>query len=140
MAVCTFFGHRVCPPTIGERLRDTLVELIEQKGVDKFYVGNQGMFDEAAAAELRKLKQEYPHIRYSVVLAYFPRDGYSANKDDTMLPEGIELVPKRFAIDWRNNWMLSQADYVVTYVLGPGGAAKFQERAVKKNRIVIRLA
>lgn len=79
---------------IGERLRETLVELIEHKGVDKFYVGNQGLFDEIVSAELRKLKQIYPHIQYSIVLAYFPRDGFSADQDNTMLPEGIETVPK----------------------------------------------
>lgn len=46
MAVCTFFGHRDCPDSLRPRLRKILVELIEQRRVDLFYVGNQGGFDQ----------------------------------------------------------------------------------------------
>ena len=48
MAVCTFFGHRECPDTIKPKLREVLVDLIENHGVDMFYVGNQGQFDAIA--------------------------------------------------------------------------------------------
>ena len=77
----------------------------------------QGQFDAYVHSELKKLKQEYPQINYSVVLAYMPGkkteyDDYS----DTMLPEGIESVHPHYAISWRNNWMLKQSDYVVTYI------------------------
>ena len=60
--------------------------------------------------------------------------------EDTMLPEGIETVPRRFAISWRNNWMLDRADYVVTYITHSwGGAAKYANLARKKGKTVIRL-
>lgn len=29
MAACTFFGHHDCPSSIKEKLRDTLIDLIE---------------------------------------------------------------------------------------------------------------
>ncbi|MBE6764742.1 MAG: hypothetical protein E7546_02525 [Ruminococcaceae bacterium] len=51
---------------------------------------------------------------------------------DTVLPEGIEAVPKRYAIIWRNKWMIAQSDCVVTCITRPfGGAAQFAELAQK---------
>jgi uncharacterized phage-like protein YoqJ len=142
VAVCTFFGHRDCPEAIRPKLRETLIELIEHDGVDLFYVGNQGAFDAVVRSVLRELTPKYPHISYSVVLAYMPtkRNEYD-DYSDTMLPEGIETVPKRFAISWRNKWMLRQSDYVVTYITHSwGGAAQFAELAERKGRKVINIA
>ena len=93
MSVCTFFGHRDCPETIRSRLREVLVDLITNHGVDMFYVGHQGQFDAYVHSELKKLKQDYPMINYAVVLAYMP--GKKTEYDDyadTMLPEGIEYI------------------------------------------------
>ena len=45
MAACTFFGHRDCPETMKTKLREALVDLITNHGVDMFYVGYQGQFD-----------------------------------------------------------------------------------------------
>lgn len=46
----------------------------------------------------------------------------------------------RFAISWRNKWMLEKADYVITYVTHTvGGSAKFKEMAIKKNKRVIEI-
>jgi len=60
---------------------------------------------------------------------------------DTMLPEGIETVPRRFAISWRNKWMLRQTDHVIAYVNHSwGGAAKFVELAVRQGKSVVNLA
>ncbi|MDD5921532.1 MAG: hypothetical protein PUC57_09460 [Oscillospiraceae bacterium] len=47
MSVCTFFGHKDCPETIKPYLREVLIDLISSKGVDTFYVGNQGRFSVA---------------------------------------------------------------------------------------------
>ena len=63
-------------------------------------------------------------------------DDYS----NTMLPEGIESVHPRYAISWRNNWMLRQSDYVVTYITHSwGGAAQFAEKANRQKKTVINL-
>lgn len=139
MANCTFFGHRDCPSDIREKLQKAVVDLIEKKDVDFFYVGNQGQFDAMACSVLRELKNAYPQIDYTVVLAYMPQ-GKEGDFSDTMLPEEIERVPKRFAISWRNNWMLSRSDFVIAYVTHTwGGAAQFVEKAQKKGKTVIRL-
>jgi len=144
MSVCTFFGHRDCPETIRPKLHAALVELIEEQGVDSFYVGNHGTFDRMVRSLLRELSERYPHIRYSVVLAYVPQrwDEFDQRDfSDTMAPEGVETVPPRFAIAWRNKWMLREADYVVTYIThGWGGAAQYAEMAQRQGKTIIRLA
>lgn len=147
MSICTFFGHRLCPATLEAELRSVLRDLIECHGVDTFYVGNQGAFDGMALAVLRELAHLYPQITYTVVLAYLPSpqiNGQSSRLDfsnNTIYPEGIETVPQRFAIDWRNRWLLKQADYVVTYVTHSwGGAAKFAGKAKQMRKVVIELA
>ena len=144
MSVCTFFGHRDCPETIRPKLHAALVELIEEQGVDSFYVGNHGTFDRMVRSLLRELSERYPHIRYSVVLAYVPQmwDEFDQRDfSDTMVPEGVETVPPRFAIAWRNKWMLREADYVVTYIThGWGGAAQYAEMAERQGKTIIRLA
>ena len=83
-------------------------------------------------------------IRYNVVLAYMPekRDEYRlTDYSDTILPEGIETAPKRFAINYRNKWMIEQSDFVVTYVVhdAASGAAQFKRLAEKRKKMMIEL-
>lgn len=141
---CTFFGHHDCPSSIKTKLRDTLIELIENHAVDMFYVGRQGAFDAIVHTVLKELISVYPHINYAVVLEHIPSKQDEFDKtdySDTMLPDGIEEVHPRFAISWRNNWMLKQADFVVTYIMHSwGGAAQFAEKAERQRKTVINLA
>lgn len=141
--VVTFFGHRDCPDSVRPQLRKMLVELIETQEVDTFYVGSQGKFDSLVLTVLEELSPKYPHIRYEVVLAYFPIRRKESTLPDfphTLLPEGIEKVPPRFAISWRNQWMLRRADVVVTYLnRNWGGAARFAALARKQGKRVLPL-
>lgn len=136
MSACTFFGHRECPNEVQPKLREVLIDLIENHGVRMFYVGNQGQFDALVRRILRELKAEYPEIDYAVVLAYMPK-GKEEYEDhsDTILPEEVAAVPPRYAIDRRNKWMLKHADFVVTYITHDwGGAAKFAKMAEKQGK------
>ena len=138
--VCTFFGHKDTPKEIEPTLRSTLIDLIENKNATNFYVGNNGNFDSMVCHQLEELSEIYD-IKYSVVLAYLPTE---KNKYDdlthTIYPEGLETVPKRFAISWRNKWMIQQSDIVVTYVTHNfGGAWQFKKMAERLNKHVINL-
>jgi len=141
MAVCTFFGHRDCPADIKPKLWAVLQDLVENHGVDQFYVGNHGEFDRMVRTALRELAQQYSHIDYAVVLAYLPQPNEDDDYSDTVFPEGIEMAPKRFAISWRNRWMLQRADIVVSYVTHDwGGAAQLVQQARRKEKHIISLA
>lgn len=84
---------------------------------------------------IKKLKSKYGYISYAIVLAYIPKKD-EENKEffDTLYPEGLELVPPKFAIEKRNRWMIERSEFVVVYVKDLcGGAAKFKEIAEKTN-------
>lgn len=117
--------------------------LISQHNADSFMVGNQGSFDNMVLKALRELKQAYPHIFYNVVLAYMPAQKQEYElyaPSETFLPEGIETAPKRFAISWRNKWMVRESDIILCYITHSwGGAAQFVEYAQRQGKKVINL-
>ena len=90
---------------------------------------------------LKELKTKYAQVRYTVVLAYMPDEHIKElYGEDTLFPDGMETVPKRFAINNRNEWMIRQSGFAGCYVYkGTGGAAKFREKAKRKGSIIIDL-
>lgn len=136
--ICTFFGHRDTPSGIKPILRNILIDLIENQGADEFYVGNQGNFDAMVQIQLEDLSKTH-NISYNVVHAYLP------DKNDkpipcSVYPEGIEIVPRKFAICYRNKWMLNKADMVICYVThSSSGAGQFVELAEKQGKRIINL-
>jgi uncharacterized phage-like protein YoqJ len=138
MATVTFFGHRDAPKEIEPALRLTLIDLIENKNATVFYVGNHGNFDAMVRRQLENLSKTYP-IKYYIVLAYMPSKNDTPD-EHSILPEGIETVPRRFAINYRNKWMLNKSDIVVTYVTHNfGGAWEFEKAALKTKKYVIKV-
>ena len=137
--ICCFFGHREVMHNIRPKLTAIIEKLITEENVTEFYVGNQGQFDSMVYSVLKELKAKYPQIRYTVVLAYMPdehiKEVYGEN---TLFPDGMESVPKKFAISKRNDWMIQQSRFAVCYVHKiTGGAAKFREKAEKKELRII---
>lgn len=141
---CCFFGHKDTPLNICEKLEAAIEKLITEDGANRFLLGNQGNFDMITFNILRKMKLKHPDISYCVVLAYMPTGkaaGSLYDYGETLLPEGIESVHPRFAISWRNKWMINESDTVVAYVTRTwGGAAKYVEIAAKKRKNIINLA
>ena len=136
----TFFGHSDTPLSVENSLHLLLIDLIENHNAVNFYVGNNGNFDLMVRKQLKELSEIYD-IHYSVVLAYYQNKTDTQNEEmNTIYPEGLETVPRRFAISWRNKWMIKQSDTVVTYVKHNfGGAAQFKELAQKQGKEVINL-
>ena len=137
---CTFFGHRDADGRVEKRLREVLVDLIVNKGIRKYMVGNNGGFDKTVRRVLKQLKSEYD-IEYMVVLYRLPlKKKEYEDYSDTVFPEFLNNVPPQYAISRRNDWLIENSDIVVTYVLYPfGGAAKFKAIAEKRGKTVINL-
>lgn len=142
--ICTFFGHRDTLDDVAILLDTVLTDLIENKNVDVFYVGNQGNFDKIVKRQLDKMKKTHPHIRCFIVLAYLPTKKnctYMDCNDFTIYPQGLEMVPPKYAISKRNEWMINKSDYVVTYVKKSfGGAFQFKKLALAKGKNVIEIS
>lgn len=135
--ICTFFGHRELERDISIDLEAAIRQMIEKQGITVFWSGGYGAFDSKAAFMVHKLKKEYPHITIILILAYLPKskDRISEIYDDSIYPEGLEIVPKRFAISKRNRWMAEQCDAVIAYVNHTyGGAWQAYQLAQKQQK------
>lgn len=140
--VVAFFGHKDTPSAVKPLLEQTVQRLIEENEEITFLVGTHGAFDLMVQSVLEQSLHYYPQINCHIVLSYIP-----VGKDSeqyalpTLVPEGIESVPKRFAISFSNNYMVNKCDAVVCYIEHDwGGAAQFVEKAEKKGKVIINLA
>ena len=140
--VCAFFGHRDTPSDIKPLLRDTLIHLITAEDARMFYVGNQGAFDRMVIRTLSELKKEFSHISLVVVLPYLPTAHTTfPSEAETVFPTVATTVPRRYAIERVNHWMIEQSDTVISYITHTqGGAAKFVRIADNKKKRIVALA
>ncbi len=135
--ICAFFGHREVWRDISAPL-ELAVRRAVAEGCTVFWCGGRGNFDTYAAQTVVRLKKEFPHIRLLLVLAYLsgkekPLEMYDA----TIYPEGLEMVPPRFAIGRRNQWMAKHCDLAITFVDHPYGGAYAAYRVVKAGGKVL---
>lgn len=99
-----FFGHGNAPSDLEPRLEQSVIQLIEENENITFLVGTHGCFDEMVISMLKRVAPHHPNMNYHIVLAYLP----FKKEDDrfeglpTMLPKGIENIPKKYAISYRN--------------------------------------
>lgn len=136
---CAFFGHRVVYEDITIELHEAIRKAIEEYGVTTFWCGGYGAFDEKAAGAVFRIKQRYPEIELLLIRAYLPkqRDQLPEIYDGSIYPEGLENVPKRFAISHRNQWMATNCDMVIAYIKhGYGGAFKAYSIARNKGKVL----
>lgn len=141
MKSCTFLGHRDSSEEIKPLVKQVIISLIKKEGITDFYIGNHGNFDRMAYGILKEISEEYNKIRYAVVLAYLPNKKEDIIYKNTIYPEGIETIPKKFAISFRNKWMINNSDIVVAYVKHSfGGAAQFLKYAKNQKKNIINIA
>ena len=137
MPSCFFVGHRDAGNELLARIQAAVENLILREGVTDFYVGNRGNFDRMAGASVRKLMETYPQIRLYLVLAYLPPIGEELSEGFTgsVFPEGLESVPRRFAILRANRAMVDICDFLVAYAPHEtGNAWKVLEHARRQER------
>lgn len=142
MKKCTFYGHRHTSAELRPVLLRTIRTMIEKMDVGVFYVGDKGDFDRMAESCVRELREEYPHIRLNVVLSRMPgtKGEFETEKQDTLYPDGLESVPPRFGIIYRNHWMADRCDYAVVNVCGRGGATDAASYADRKGVKILNIS
>lgn len=139
--VCCIFGHRDAPVRSCAQLERVLERLVAERQVDTVLIGKQGDFDRMAAGAIYRFWERYPQMKCCEVLAYFPRGRSDAEDFETILPEGIEYVMPRFAVSWRNRWMVDHSDVVIVYMTrNHGGTAAVVDYARRKGKEVINIA
>lgn len=145
-AACCGFGHRTLFTNIELELYQVIEKLITENGVDIFYTGGMGQFDEQFTNAVRKAKLKYNHISIVLIKPYFSnelntnKEYYNYRYDDVMICEESELVHPKAAIKKRNRWMVDECDFVIGYIQRDyGGAydAIQYARRMKKQVIMV---
>lgn len=144
MKSCFFIGHREADERLLPKLIDTIERLVVSEGVTCFYVGGYGGFDRIAATAVKQVKRQHPEIILMLVLPYHPAERPVETPygfDGTYYPEGMETVPRRFAIVQTNKHMVDSIDWLVAYVRhGASNSQKILEYAKKRSVPHINLA
>lgn len=141
--ICVFFGHRDLTHSLAIPLDCVIRRSILEYGITRFWYGGNGSFDRMAAPAVLQLKQSFPQIRLELVRAYMPgkTDLECLPYDPSIYPDGLEVVPQRFAISHRNRWMVQQCDLVICYVERSfGGAYAACRQAQRRGAPILNLA
>lgn len=137
---CFFIGHR-CGDVDYDRLTEEIERHIVEYGVNTFIVGHYGFFDLMAAHYTREAKKKHPHIKLYRLLPYFPRQREpieSEYYDGSIYLDGMETVPRRFAIVQANHCMVDRSDYLIANAWQPGSnSLKLVEYARRKKHIQV---
>lgn len=137
--IVSFCGHARFSQSA--EYEEALLAFLEEKVGDQpadMYLGDYGGFDCFAYDCCRKYKEIHPNISLVFVTPYLTVD-YQKNhlitqqtRYDAILYPEIEDKPKRYAITYRNKYMMEKADYVVAYVLHDWGGAYTAYRHAKR--------
>ena len=145
--IVTFCGHAQFHKT--EEYEQKTLAFLEEKVGDQpadMYLGGYGDFDSFAYDCCKKYKANHPNISLVFVTPYLTieyqknhLDYQMTNYDSILYPE-IEDKPPRFAISYRNRWMVERADLVVCGVeRAYGGAYQTYRYATRKDKPVFHL-
>ncbi len=138
---CIFFGHRDTDSRgVEEKLRSVIRAAIS-RGLNSFYVGNNGGFDFLVQRVLKEVAEKNKDVEYRIVLSRIDEMAIGGEQEATVFPEGLEKALPRFAISRRNDWLIKKADMLIAYVTHRfSNSSKLLSRAEKKGIEVINLA
>ena len=143
MKSCFFIGHREADERLLPILTAAIKRLIAEEQVLFFYVGRYGGFDRIAATAIKHLKLHHPDITLMLVLPYHPGERIIETPygfDGTYYPEGLEKVPRRYAIVRANEIMAKQSDWLISYVRhGASNSRRILEYAQKQGTACINI-
>ena len=81
----------------------------------EFVAGHYERFDYMAAGAVRAAKKRHPEVTLTLLLPYYPFGHDTKGYDRTYYPEGMEDVPKPYAIVRANEHMIKTANYLICY-------------------------
>ncbi len=143
---CCFFGHRDVFEPVSNLVYEKICNLIENKNVTTFIVGDHGDFDKLCSAMVRKAKKNYKDIKLILIRPYFSnelntnKEYYSDLYDDIIIPDELADAHYKTAIPLRNEWMIENSQYGIFYVKREyGGAYNALKYARKLNKEIFNL-
>ncbi len=133
---CFLFGHSDTSADVLPMLHHEIKRHITEYDVTEFVVGRYGNFDYFARLAVNELKSFYPSVRLTMLLPYYPPTlPLPPECDETLFPEGLESVPRRFSIVQANRYMLNHCDFVICYVrVRASSSGKLLRQALIRER------
>lgn len=142
--IITFAGHRFVHnhDEIKKRVKAAIREVVITNEALVCLCGGYGEFDNICASACRELKTEGMNVTIVYVTPYITlSEQKKINERQSTLPYDsifyppIENTPLKFAISKRNEWMMSEADIVISYIKhNYGGAYKSVTCAKRKKK------
>lgn len=137
--IITFCGHSSFKATV--EYKEKILRFLEEKignVAAEIYLGDYGDFDRFAYKCCKEYQKNHSNVSLVFISPYL--NGKREMFDSTIYPE-IEDKPLRFAIVYRNRYMIEKADYVVAYVAHKwGGAYKSYKYAKSKQKEIFNIA
>ena len=146
--IVTFCGHAQFQKSeeYEQKILSFLKERVGDHSAD-IYLGGYGNFDNFAYACCKKYKETHPNISLVFVTPYLTSDylhrrlQHQETMYDSILYPEIENKPKRYAITYRNKYMVEKADYIIAYISHDrGGAYTTYKYAKKIGKSIFNLA
>ncbi len=146
--IVTFCGHANFKGT--KELENKILSILESLIGDNaaaFYLGGYGEFDIFAYYCCVKYKETHPKVSIVFVTPYlsleYQKNHLSCKKEkyDYIVYAETEAIPPKFAIIYRNKYMIEKANFVIAYVNHNwGGAYKTLLYAKRKGKVIFNLA
>ena len=141
-----FIGHRRIEQAYGleDKIEAQVSDLLRSHSFVEFYMGRNGDFDVSAAAAVKRAQRKYGTENSSLILvqAYPSKNDehFERYYDEIMRPVDPGTHYKA-ALTRRNEWMIDNADFLISYVnVFSGGAYRTLEYAKSKKLDFINLA
>ena len=139
--IITFCGHSDFKET--EEYKQKVLDFFERNignSSADIYLGEHGNFDNFAYTCCKTYKSTHSNISLIFVSPYLDIKPQRTDYDALIYPE-IENKPLKFAITYRNKYMVEKADFVIAFVYRPfGGAYKTYKYAKSKQKTIFNLA
>ena len=141
--IITFCGHSDFyeKGDIAKRVQEAIEEAAKGEKVE-FFLGGYGNFDRFAYSRAKEYKEKHNNAKIIFVTPYQTESylEYKAyNYDEIIYPFEDKVIP-RFAITYRNKWIIERSDFVIAYVKRSfGGAYKMLKQAEKAKKQIFYL-
>lgn len=146
--IISFCGHSDYTEKFSDEKKT--IEILERKvrGTDVFfYLGGYGGFDNFAYNCAKKFKEKHGNARLFFITPYLISEKSDnrfcalSEKFDLVLYPELERVPRKYAISYRNRWIVEQSDIIIGYIIRKyGGAYNSYLYAMKKGKEIYNIA
>ena len=141
--IVAFIGHNrlYSVNELLEELTQEIKKIILLNEKTLFYFGGIGDFDDICVKACLEIKKEWKSCELFLITPYININNKEILHYDGIIYPPIEKAPLKFAISYRNRWMVDKADVIIAYVDHPfGGAYNTLQYAKRKKKYIINLA